>query len=318
MAVEMERINTLQDIREHLISKIKHTNKLSTKERETVRELQKKWNENHEMMEELNRDVNEMKSRYEKVQDEHSRADDELHNVKEQYNQLLIMGKQIEADLTEHLRKAELNFKSRISTLSDEKQNLEKEIRGAKATEGDVQASRVRHKENSTKWNALRHELKDLDALKLHHALDSVLQKSDTEKRKLHMIVAHLQHQQHEIDQKEMELIARKNVLREAIGMISPKLLTRISDDEESLKKSTANELRQRVEHMQQRLESVNERVKLLREEAVEGAVSGIHQHHHGSGHSNAMIVRMSSLRAELLRRAKILEAKLDSRLKHH
>ena len=69
---------------------------------------------------------------------------------------------------------------------------------------------------------------------------------------------------------------------------------------------------------MQLRLESVNERVKLLREEAVEGAVSGIHQHHHGSGHSNAMIVRMSSLRAELLRRAKILEAKLDSRLKHH
>ena len=41
VAVEMERINTLQDIREHLISKIKHTNKLSSKERETVRKLEK-------------------------------------------------------------------------------------------------------------------------------------------------------------------------------------------------------------------------------------------------------------------------------------
>jgi hypothetical protein len=64
--------------------------------------------------------------------------------VKEQYNRLLITGKQIEADLTEHLRKAELDFQSRISTLNEEKQNLEKEIRETNATPGDVTAARVR------------------------------------------------------------------------------------------------------------------------------------------------------------------------------
>ena len=255
--------------------------------------------------------------------------------MKEQYNRLLITGKQIEADLTEHLRKAELDFQSRILTMSEEKRNLEKEIQETNATQSDVTAARVRieieypfpsrihynskhthtqirHKENSEKWNALRHELKDLDALKLHHALDSVLNKSEKEKRKLHMIIAHLQHQQHEIDQQEMELIARKNVLREAIGMISPALLSRVVDDnDENL---SVNELRHRVENMQHKLESLNERVQLLRTEAIEGAVSGVSRHH-GSGHSNAMIVRMSSLRAELLRRAKMLEAKLDARL---
>ena len=156
--------------------------------------------------------------------------------------------------------------------------------------------------------------MKDLDALKLHHALDSVLNKSEKEKRKLHMIIAHLQHQQHEIDQQEMELIARKNVLKEAIGMISPALLSRVVDDEDVLRNSSVNELRRRVENMQHKLESLNERVQLLRTEAIEGAVSGTSRHH-GSGHSNAMVVRMSSLRAELLRRAKMLEAKLDARL---
>ena len=64
--------------------------------------------------------------------------------MKEQYNRLLITGKQIEADLTEHLRKAELDFQSRISTLNEEKQNLEKEIRETNATPGDVTAARVR------------------------------------------------------------------------------------------------------------------------------------------------------------------------------
>ena len=156
--------------------------------------------------------------------------------------------------------------------------------------------------------------MKDLDALKLHHALDSVLNKSEKEKRKLHMIIAHLQHQQHEIDQQEMELIARKNVLKEAIGMISPALLSRVVDDEDVLRNSSVNELRQRVENMQHKLTSLNQRVSLLRTEAIEGAVSGTNRHH-GSGHSNAMVVRMSSLRAELLRRAKMLEAKLDARL---
>ena len=106
--MEMERINTLQDIREHLISKIKHTNKLSSKERETVRKLEKKWNESHEELEELSRDVEELKAKFEKVQDEHFHADEELHDVKEQYNRYHY-GKQIN-DLTEHLRKAELDF----------------------------------------------------------------------------------------------------------------------------------------------------------------------------------------------------------------
>ena len=64
--------------------------------------------------------------------------------MKEQYNRLLVTGKQIEADLTEHLRKAELDFQSRISTLNEEKQNLEKEIRETNATPGDVTAARVR------------------------------------------------------------------------------------------------------------------------------------------------------------------------------
>ena len=128
------------------------------------------------------------------------------------------------------------------------------------------------------------------------------------------MIIAHLQHQQHEIDQQEMELIARKNVLKEAIGMISPALLSRVVDDEDVLRNSSVNELRQRVENMQRKLTSLNEKVSLLRTEAIEGAVSGMSRHH-GSGHSNAMVVRMSSLRAELLRRAKMLEAKLDARL---
>ena len=63
----MERINTLQDIREHLISKIKHTNKLSSKERETVRKLQKKWNESHETLEKLSHDAEELRTKFEKV-----------------------------------------------------------------------------------------------------------------------------------------------------------------------------------------------------------------------------------------------------------
>jgi len=37
VAVEMERIHTLQDIREHLVSKIKHTSKISARERDAVR-----------------------------------------------------------------------------------------------------------------------------------------------------------------------------------------------------------------------------------------------------------------------------------------
>ena len=46
--------------------------------------------------------MEELKAKFEKVQDEHFHADEELHDVKEQYNRLLITGKQIEADLTEH------------------------------------------------------------------------------------------------------------------------------------------------------------------------------------------------------------------------
>ena len=54
--------------------------------------------------------------------------------------------------------------------------------------------------------------------------------------------------------------------------MISPALLSRVVDDEDVLRNSSVNELRQRVENMQRKLTSLNEKVSLLRTEAIEGA----------------------------------------------
>jgi len=252
--------------------------------------------------------VEDLETRFEKVQSEHFKADEELHDVKEQYNRLVITGKHIEADLTEHLRRAEHDFESRISTLNDQKNNLEREIQVTNANASILASAKVSHKENSVKWNALRHELKALNALKLHQALDNVMHKSEKEKHKLHQIIGYLQHQQHTINQKEMELIARRNVLREAVEMISPSLLIDDSSSSDSM-----NTLRDRVKKMEEGLENANDRVRVLREEAIDGALRGAV--HHGSGHSNSMMSRMSSLRTELLRRAKILEGKLDARL---
>lgn len=286
IAVEMERIHTLQDIREHLISKVKQTNKMIKKERDTIGKLEQKWNKQHEIAEEFSTEITKLEKKREQIQKDHDKAYEELHNVKERYNQLLVAGKQIEADLTENLRRSEMEFEKRLLVLKEEKSKLEKELKDLNATEADVAAARDYHKEKSKGWNELIHELKELKALKLHHALDSVIHKSKNEKLKLHQIISYLQHQQHEIDEIEMEQIAKRNVYNEAIRMHAP-VIEKIdqNEDEEENRRNGLIELRSSVEELERELEQQKSRVRILRVQAVESAV-----HHHGTGVSSKNI----------------------------
>jgi len=214
MQTETQHLENLEDIKHHLVSKIMDTRRLLAALTEKSDKLKAEKAVLDAEYGSIKGVTLKQEAEQAELKEKLQKANDDVFHMKDQYKQLLIRGKRLEVEMAEELAAADAAFDKRKELLEMKKQEVLSKIDATGATNDLCKEAEVKHKDNTDRVHYWVHQLVEHKALKLHQSLMSVIHHHKTDSEHLHKVIAHLQRQQHEADQKEMELIATRNVLR--------------------------------------------------------------------------------------------------------